>query len=56
MLALRRKVGDWTNIRTADGKVLRIKASEVKGKGDKGSVTLIFDDDKKDFLIDRDRD
>jgi hypothetical protein len=55
MLSLKRKDGQWVTITHKNGDTLRLRVYDVKGgqDGPTGSVRLAFDDDARNFEVDR---
>lgn len=52
MLVLKRKDGQWVEITHKSGDVLRVRAYEILA-GTPGRVSLAFDDDARNFDIQR---
>lgn len=52
MLILKRKRGQWLDITHTSGDVLRIRVHEIED-GNPGYTELCFDDDERNFAIER---
>lgn len=52
MLVLKRKEGQWVNVRHRSGDLMRIRVYEISG-GTPGRVSLAFDDDARNFDVQR---
>ena len=52
MLVLDRKEGQWVEVTHKSGDVLRVRVCQIEG-GDPGRLKLAFDDDARNFSIER---
>jgi hypothetical protein len=52
MLVLKRKEGQWVDVRHHSGDLLRIRVCQIES-GQPGHLNLAFDDDARNFEIER---
>jgi hypothetical protein len=52
MLVLKRKEGQWVELTHRSGDVVRVRTCEIQA-GRPGTVNLAFDDDARNFEIER---